>query len=232
MDLVSLVTFTCGSWSEGQHDPYFTVHWFCLISWRLFDVWTSHFWDYESVWPDVWPQNKSRSLWLYFIVQCLCLVFWRLFDVWISYRTFDLKINVGHCDLYFIVQWFYLISWRLFDIWTPYFGIMSQYDPVFDLKICVAHCDLYFIVHWFCEISWKLFCGWTSYFGIMSQYDPRPPNICRSLWPIFHGPLNLPFILKTVWCMNIILLDYESVWHDIWPQNKCIFMVQWFCLIS
>ena len=49
-------------------------------------------------------------------------------------RTFDLNINVGHCDLYFIVQWFYLTSWRLFDIWTPYFGIMSQYDPMFDLK--------------------------------------------------------------------------------------------------
>ena len=94
---------------------------------------------------------------------------------------------------------------------------MSQ----FDLKIFVAHCDLYFMAEWFC-ISWKLFSGWTSYFGIMSQYDLTwPPNICRSLWPIFHGPLNLPFILKTVWCMNIILSDYELVWHNIWPRNKC-----------
>ena len=39
----------------------------------------------------------------------------------------------------------------------------------------------------------------------------------RSAWPIFHGPVILPYILKTVWCMNIILRDYESVW----PQNKC-----------
>ena len=39
-------------------------------------------------------------------------------DVWASYfrimsqydTTFDLKINVGHCDLYFMVQWFCLIS--------------------------------------------------------------------------------------------------------------------------
>ena len=43
----------------------------------------------------------------------------------------------------------------------------------------------------------------------------------RSAWPIFHGPVILPYILKTVWCMNIILWDYESVWHNIWPQNKC-----------
>ena len=53
-------------------------------------------------------------------------------------QTFDLKMNVGHCDLYFMVPWFCLIFWRLFDIWTPYFGIMSQYDPMFDLKINVT----------------------------------------------------------------------------------------------
>ena len=91
--LVSLVTLTCGSWSEGEHDLYFTVQWFCLISWKLFDVWTS------------------------------------------------------------------------------YFGIMSRYDPMFDLKINVGN------------------------------------------WPIFHGPVILPYILKTVWCMKIILPDYEYVWR-------------------
>ena len=40
---VSLVTLTYGSWSEGHHDLYFTVQWFCLISWRLFDIWTPYF---------------------------------------------------------------------------------------------------------------------------------------------------------------------------------------------
>ena len=46
-------------------------------------------------------------------------------------------------------------------------------------------------------------------------------NKCRSLWPIFHGPVILPYILKTFWCLNIMLRDYELVWHVIWPQNKC-----------
>ena len=67
----------------------------------------------------------------------------RLFDVCTSYfgsmnqydPTFDLKIDIGHCDLYFMVQWFCLISWRLFDVRTILFGILSQYDPNFDLKI-------------------------------------------------------------------------------------------------
>ena len=38
---------------------------------------------------------------------------------------------------------------------------------------------------------------------------------------IFHGPVILPCILKTIWCMNIMLWGYVSVWPDIWPQNKC-----------
>ena len=42
----------------------------------------------------------------------------------------------------------------------------------------------------------------------------------RSAWPIFHGPVILPYILKTICCMNIILLDCHSAWPDVWPQNK------------
>ena len=38
--LLSIVTLTCRSWSEGQHDLYFRVQWFCLISWKT-NVWTS-----------------------------------------------------------------------------------------------------------------------------------------------------------------------------------------------
>ena len=61
---------------------------------------------------------------------------------------------------------------------------------------------------------------------IIWDYESAWPNIwpqnkCRSLWPIFQGPVILPFILKTVWCMNIIIWDYESAWPDIWPHNKC-----------
>ena len=105
--------------------------------------------------------------------------FERLFDVWTSYYrimsrydpTFDLKLNVGHCDLYFMVQWFCLTSRRLFAASTSYFRIMSQYDTTFDLKVNVGHCDLYFMIQWFCLISWRLFDIWILYSGIMSQYD-------------------------------------------------------------
>ena len=43
----------------------------------------------------------------------------------------------------------------------------------------------------------------------------------RSAWPIFHSPVILPCILKTIWCMYIILWECESVWPDVSPQNYC-----------
>ena len=114
-----------------------------------------------------------------------------------------------------MVQWFCLISWRLFDTWTSYFGIMCQYD----LKINVGHYDLYFMVQWFCLVLKSV-----RYVNIiLSDYESVWPDVwpkskCRSLWPIFHGPVILPYILKSIQWLNIILWDYDSVWPDGWPQ--------------
>ena len=150
------------------------VQWFCLISWRLFDEWTILFGIMSQ-----YDLKKYRSLWPIFhgpvilpyilkTIWCMYIILWEYESV---RQTFDLKINVGHCDLYSMLQWFCLISWRLFDAWTLLCGIMSQYDPKFYLKINIGHCDLYFMAQWFCVISWRLFDVWTSYFGIKGQYD-------------------------------------------------------------
>ena len=160
----------------GHCDLYFMVHWFCYILETIFCM-NIIIWDYESVWPDVWPKNNCWSLWPIFrgpvILNYILKTFWTsYFRIIGQYdQTFDLKVNVSHCDLYFIVQWFCLMSWRLFDACTSYFGIMIQYDPRFDLKINVSHCDLYFMVQWFCLVSWRQFALWTLLFGIMNQYD-------------------------------------------------------------
>ena len=286
---VTLVTLTCGSWSKGQHDPYLTVQWFLPY---ILTVWCMKIilWDYESVWPGVWPQNKYRSLWpvfhgpvilLYIVktVWCMnillrnyesvwpdvwlknkCRSLWPILHVpvilpyilkticvWTSYfwimsqydTTFDLKINLGHCDLYFMVQWFYLISWRLFDIWTPYFGIMSQYDPMFGFKIFVPHCDIYFMVQWFCPIFWKLFSGWISYFGIMSQNE----TTCDL--QIFIGHCDLYFMVYWICPLSWRLFDVWTSYFRIMSQydmtfdleinvDHCdlYFMVQWIFLTS
>ena len=182
---LGLVTLTFGSWSEGQHDLYFMVQWFCLISWRLFDVWTSFFGIMNQYDPRFDLKINVGHCDLYFMVHavilpCILKTIWYMNIIIWDYESVlcDIwpKIIVCHCDLYFMVQWFCVISWRLFDIWTAYFGIMRQYVQIFDLKLNVGHCDLYFMVQWFYLISWKL----------------------------------------TIWCMNIILQDYWSVWSDIW----------------
>ena len=109
-------------------------------------------WDYESVWPHAWPQNKCRSMWpifhgpviLPYILKTIWCMYFRSMNQYDP--TFDLQINVGHCDLYFMIQW------------------LCQYDQTHDLKINIGHRDLYFMVHWFSLISQRLFDGWVSYF--------------------------------------------------------------------
>ena len=93
-----------------------------------------------------------------------------------------------------------------------------------DLRINVGHCDLYFMVQWFCLISWRLWCMNILLRDYESVWpDSWPKNKCRSQWPIFHGPVILPYTctLKTIWYMNTILWDFELVWPDVWAQNIC-----------
>ena len=40
------------------------------------------------------------------------------------------------------------------------------------------------------------------------------------MWPIFHGPVTLSYISKTIWCMSDIFSDNETVWPKLWPQSK------------
>ena len=51
------------------------------------------------------------------------------------------------------------------------------------------------------------------------------PKINVGHWPLFHGPVILPYILTTIQQLNIILWDYELVWPDVWSQN--IFKSLW-----
>ena len=133
-------------------DLYFMVQWFCLISWRLFAVWTSYFRIMSQYDPTFDHKMNVGHCDLYFMVHWFALYLedyliyehHTLFyestwpDVW-------LKINVGHCDLYFMVQWICLISWRLFDVWTLYFVIMSHCNAAFALKQCRSQ---WFIFSW------------------------------------------------------------------------------------
>ena len=64
-----------------------------------------------------------------------------------------------------------------------------------------------------------------------------PKNKCRSLWPIFHGPLILPYTLKlfsgwTSYFGTVSQYDPTSDLIIFIGHSDLYFMVQWFCLIS
>ena len=178
-------------------------------------------WDYGSVWPKVWPQNKYRSLWpifhgpviLRYILKTIWymnIVFWDNGSVWSDVWPQSKCRSL----------WFCLVSWRLFDVWTSLFGIMIQYDPTVDIKIKVGHCDLYFMVQWFCVISWRLFDVWTSYFGIMGHYD-QPFDL-----KINVGHCDLYFMDQWFCLMPQRLFGWVSYFQimrqgdPLWPQSK------------
>ena len=109
-------------WPQNKCRSLWTIfHGPVILPYILKTVWYMNIilQGYESVWPDIWPQNKCRSLWPIFhgpvILSYIMRTIWYMNTILWDYESvwpmFDLKINVGHCDLYFMVQWFCLISW-------------------------------------------------------------------------------------------------------------------------
>ena len=80
--------------------------------------------------------------------------------------------------------------------------------------------DLYFMVQWFCLISWRLFDGWTSYLGNGPVWHRNWPHYIHvGQWPIFHGPVILSYILKTIWWINVrlgIIVHFDSKDYEIY----------------
>ena len=218
--------------------------------------------DNVSVWPNVWPQNKRRSLWSIFhgpvILPCsfkniwyMNIILWDYETIWPQNKYMLLwPIFHGPVSLPYIfkamwymniILWDYESVWpdvwpqnkcsllwlifhgtvilpyilKTIDVWTLYFG-MSQSVPTFNPKMNVCFFYLYFMVQWFCLVS------------------SRPCNVwlvCKSLWPLYMSqydptfdPVILSHIFKTMQYLNIILWNYETVWPDVWPQNKPMFL--------
>ena len=68
------------------------------------------------------------------------------------------------------------------------------------------------------------------------QPNEWPLTISRSLWPIFHGSVILPYILNTICWINVtpgILLPCDPMNDHLLYLGHCdlYFMLQWFCLL-
>ena len=119
---------------------------------------------------------------------------------------------------------------------TP--GILVPCDPMNDHLLCLGHCDLYFMVQWFCLISWIYLLDKCNTWDINSMWPNEwPLTISRSLWPIFHASVILPYILNTICWINVtpgILVPCDPMNDHLLYLGHCdlYFMLQWFCLIS
>ena len=68
----------------GHLDLYCMVQWFCLISWMLFDIWTSLFEIMNTCDPTVDLKVNEGHCELYFKVLWFYVTSWRQLDVWLS----------------------------------------------------------------------------------------------------------------------------------------------------
>ena len=103
------------------------------------------------------------------------------------------------------------------------------------------------------QILTRTYISWFSDFALYLEYyllvkchtwdissmwpNEWPLTISRSLWPIFHGSVILPYILNTICWINVtpgILLPCDPMNDHLLYLGHCdlYFMVQWFCLIS
>ena len=78
---------------------------------------------------------------------------------------------------------------------------------------------------------------YTWYVGSVRHKDwPEFMYMYVDHWPIFYGPVILPYILKTIWWTNVIIRTLVPCDAKIY-LIKCMcfsdlhFMLQWFCLI-
>ena len=96
-----------------------------------------------------------------------------------------------------MVQWFCLVSptWSILRIFV-------QSDTVNDLILFVGHLTY---ISWSIDFAlylWLYVIDKHQTLGICSIWHWVWPHIsCRSLWPIFHGPVILPCISIMLWIL-------------------------------
>ena len=165
--------------------------------------------DYEMVWHNDSPQYSMTYMsWFsdfYLHGPVILSYIWK--PIWhMNIISPDYKM-VWHNDspqyersqhnLHVMVQWF-LPSWSSdFVLYLKAHLTYEHHKPIWHMNIISSDY----------EMLWH---------SVWPQYE------CRSLWPIFHGPVILLYIWKTIWHMNIILPDYEMVWPDNSPQYECM----------
>ena len=105
------------------------------------------------------------------------------------------------------ISWSSDLTWLKTSWWTVVImGILVPCDSKIYLIKYMRVIELHFMDQWFCLPSWRLFDGlmlcWRYWFSATQHW---PETIYLGQWPIFHGPVILPYVLKTIWWTNVII---------------------------
>ena len=169
-------------------------------------MYVHHIWYYESVWPDIWPQNNCRSLWLTFhgpVILCYILktiwymniIIWDYKSVWPDFWPKNncrspWPIFHGPVILRYIFKTIWCMNIILRDYWTVWPDIwpQSKYKSVWP----IFHGPV--ILPYSLKTVWCMYIVLWDYESVWPEVWPQ--NEYWSLWPIFHGPVILHYILK------------------------------------
>ena len=79
------------------------------------------------------------------------------------------------------------------------------------------------VTHQLTSSSWALFDGWMSYLGYCFYVTKDwADNICRAMWPVFCGPVILPYKLNIIWWIDVgILVSCDRKIDFIWYAGLC-----------
>ena len=189
------------------------VQWLCLISPTLFDAWVSYFQIMRQWGPNFDLKSKYKSTWpifhgLVIIPRHLCQV---VYSFCLSIRWFVCSCLYVHTSVPFVelLQSFTLkhLQWSIF--YQPLIRKHSYLDHRYPGGSAF--------------IPWLLTPGSMPRGGARGQklghlsvmeptYADSWSNMAqpcdmglwvmkwRSAWPIFHGPVILSYLLKTIWC--------------------------------
>ena len=159
----------------------------------------------ESVWHKLWPQNKYRLAWLIFH-STVALPY-------ISKTIWWMNTILFYNESVWLNLWpqnKYRSTWPMFHTWMSCIRIISQCDVTFDPIIDLGHND-----YISCPVILFYILESVSWMNVILRDNESvwctiwPFNKYRSQWPIFHGLVILPNILKSLWLLNVILWDNE-----------------------
>ena len=127
-------------------------------------------------------------------------------EIWEKFREMSWNSTFQHDEArMFGPDIFFLLNLSNFRLWychgnlnlcqgnvRAFWSFLNVWTVILNVNWCMN------IIIWDYEVVWS---------------NSRPKSKRRTLWPIFHSPVILCYILRTIWCITIIFWDWP-IFHS------------------